>query len=268
MRFIHRAAAVMASGLSLAALAGISAAAASAAQSAPPGRAMVRQAWPITRLGVADAGAAQAGTGTRIFTNFAAGYIAGGGRYFRFVNTTFTVPAVSANAPASSAVIGLGGQKQHADLVVLPGGGSGSVGFDWTNGSGTINLSPNVGDQITISIYFNQHGTDIFTADDTTTGITATVSADVGSPIYTAAAVLGEVDNSKVTAPAADTRLWAFSSSHLTTYSGVRGTLLGPWATSEVVDTLTGDSSGATVIDAPVLWNSGQNFGVWLRTTA
>jgi hypothetical protein len=100
-------------------------------------------------------------------------------------------------------------------------------------------------------------------------GISYTVTVNnVGSPIFTEADVLGVVDNSKVTAPAMDTRLWAFTGSHLTTYSGVHGTLLGPWVTSEVVDTLTGTSSGAIVTDAPVLWNTGQNFSVWLRTTA
>jgi hypothetical protein len=258
----------MASGLSLAALAGIPAAAASAARGMPPpGRAVVHRAGPVTRLGLAGAGAAQAANG-RLFTNFAAGYDAGGGRFFRFVSTTVTVPAPSTNAPASQAAVVLSGSGQAAEVFVVAGGGAGSVGFNWTHGTGVIGVAPKVGDQVMISIFFDQHGREFFTAADTTTGISRTVTVNAGSPVYTEADVLAVVDNAKVTAPAMDTRLWAFTGSHLTTYSGVRGTLLGPWVTSEVVDTLTGTASGAVVIDSPVLWNSGQNFGVWLRTTA
>ncbi|HEV2452180.1 MAG TPA: hypothetical protein VGS62_09650 [Streptosporangiaceae bacterium] len=242
----------------MAAFAGISAAAASTARGTPP---------PVTRLGFDRAGAMHA-AGSKLYTDFAAGYDASGGRFFRFVTTTVTVPAASTNAPASAAVVALSNNSGGAELFVNAGGGSGSVGYNWTGGSGVIALAPNVGDQLTISIYFNQHGRDLFTAADTTTGNSVTVAANVGSPIYTFADVVGAVDNSQVTAPATDTRLWAFASSHLTTYSGARGTLQGPWVTSEVVDTLTGTPSGAIVTDAPVLYNSGQNFGVWLRTTA
>ena len=45
----------------------------------------------------------------------------------------------------------------------------------------------------------------------------------------------------------------------------MHGTLTGPWTTTEIVDTTTGNSAGAVVINPNVLWNSGQNFGVWLR---
>lgn len=54
----------------------------------------------------------------------------------------------------------------------------------------------------------------------------------------------------------------------MTTYSGVHGTLLGPWTTYQVIDTTTGTAAGAVVISSPVLWNNGQNFGVWLRAAA
>jgi hypothetical protein len=36
----------------------------------------------------------------------------------------------------------------------------------------------------------------------------------------------------------------------------------------EVIDTTTGTSAGAVVVNSPLLWNNGQNFGVWLRMTA
>ncbi len=71
-----------------------------------------------------------------------------------------------------------------------------------------------------------------------------------------------------MTAPQSSTRLWALSGSKATTYTGVHGTLTGPWATTEIVDTITGNSSGAVVTSPNVLWNGGRNFGVWLRPSA
>src|SRR6266540_3650479 len=105
-------------------------------------------------------------------------------------------------------------------------------------------------------------------ASTTTGGVSQTTRVDVVPVVYTAAEVAGVVNNANVVAPKADTRLWAFSGTRVTTYTGVHGTLLGPWTTHQVIDTTTGTSAGAVVISSPVLWNSGQNFGVWLRTTA
>jgi hypothetical protein len=44
-----------------------------------------------------------------------------------------------------------------------------------------------------------------------------------------------------------------------------KGTILGPWATSETVDTINANPSGAVVMSPSALSNGGQNFGVWLR---
>ena len=49
------------------------------------------------------------------------------------------------------------------------------------------------------------------------------------------------------------------------TYNGDRGTIMGPWATSEYTDTTTGTSAGKVVMNAPALTNNSQDFGVWLR---
>jgi len=54
----------------------------------------------------------------------------------------------------------------------------------------------------------------------------------------------------------------------VTTTAGVHGTLLGPWNTSQVIDTRDGSASSPVVTNAPTLWDNGQNFGVWLRVTA
>ena len=39
--------------------------------------------------------------------------------------------------------------------------------------------------------------------------------------------------------PTADSGLWQFTDSAVTTYNGAHGAMTGPWTTSEVVDTTT-----------------------------
>jgi hypothetical protein len=68
-----------------------------------------------------------------------------------------------------------------------------------------------------------------------------------------------------VTPPSADIRLCRFTGSHLTTYSGVHGTIIRPWVTSKLIDTTTGTASGQVLVSPSNLRNGGQNFGVWLR---
>jgi hypothetical protein len=79
------------------------------------------------------------------------------------------------------------------------------------------------------------------------------------------AQVLAMFDKTTVTPPPADTQLWQFTGSHVTTYGGDHGSILGPWATSQWIDTTDGTHAGAMVADATVLSNAGQDFGVWLR---
>jgi hypothetical protein len=56
-----------------------------------------------------------------------------------------------------------------------------------------------------------------------------------------------------------------FTSSNVTTYSGAHGSILGPWAISQWIDTIDGTSAGAVVAGASVLSNGGQDFSIWLR---
>ena len=70
------------------------------------------------------------------------------------------------------------------------------------------------------------------------------------------------IDNSAVTPPSADIRLWEFTTSRVTTYNGDKGTVLGPWATSEWTDA---SASSAVVMNPSVLSDGGGNFSVWLR---
>jgi Peptidase A4 family len=209
-------------------------------------------------------------------TDGLAGYQASSGRGLRFVSTTLTVPAATQPASAADvAYIWLGQNgatpRAYATITVLPGGGTGSVSYATEYGpstnAGTFAVSPKPGDRLAVSVYYDQQGHDYFTASDNTQAATQTVrvSADLAGTAYTTAVIGGEIRNNAVTPPSADTQLWDFSGSHVTTYSGDKGTILGPWATSEIVDTIDASASSAVVMSPSVLSNGGQNFGVWLR---
>ena len=63
----------------------------------------------------------------------------------------------------------------------------------------------------------------------------------------------------------ADILLWDFTGSHVTTYAGNHGTILGPWVTAEFTDTASGTAAGAVVMSPSGLSGNGQDFGAWLR---
>jgi hypothetical protein len=259
-------------------------------QSLPPARTFPRTAYAaaaaaavtITTLGLTGAGSASAASavtqssmGPMVYTTSQAGYVTGG-RYFRYVATTVRVPYLQYQAGNNgSAEVVLGSRVgPPATLRVATGGGTGSISYVWSSGTefhtGYMSgVAPAPGDLLRLSIYYGRgQSRDHFTAADITQGVSQSVSVDVVPVIYTAAEAAGVVNNATVVAPTVATRLWAFKDSRVTTYSGVHGTLLGPWTTSQIIDTTTGTTTGAVVINSPVLWNSGQNFGVWLRPTA
>ncbi len=194
-----------------------------------------------------------------------AGYSVGGGRWFRFISTTLTVPAVNGGA-----VIGLShGQpvgEPFAELEVNQEGGPGGVSVEAhvsPGGYGRLPLSPRAGDQLAISIYYDQHGHDYFTASDTTQHITRTVRLTAGSVIYDHGFVVG--GGGPDYPPQADTRVLQFTGSHVTTYTGAHGTLTGPWATWQYIATTTGTAAGTVIASPSGLSNGGADFGIWLR---
>ena len=63
--------------------------------------------------------------------------------------------------------------------------------------------------------------------------------------------------------PSADTPLWRFTGSRLTTYSGVHGTLAGPWTTSKIIVTTTSTPSGTVIASPSALSNGGRDFTAW-----
>lgn len=210
-----------------------------------------------------------------VSTTSQAGYVTGG-RWFRYIRTTVKVaaaPAQSGNRSYAAVVLG-GAGVTPVTLAVKAGGGPASVGWSigappfGMGGGAMTKVTPKPGDMLNLGIYYNRHGTDFLTATDITQGTSQTIRLPVPYTVYTAAEAAGVVHNATVVAPKASTRLWAFRGTRVTTYTGVHGTLLGPWTTSQVVDTTTGGSSGAVVISPSALWDNGQNFGVWLCPTA
>jgi hypothetical protein len=230
----------------------------------------------LTAAGLAGAAApAMAATqslGPPSYNPVRAGYDAQG-RWFRFVSTTLTVPPrIMPKDSDGSAFIGIHGtirgegSPPSAYIFVAPGGGSGSVQYEGGFTAGSFRVRPQVGDQLTVSIYYDQHGHNYFTAADLTQHTTQTVRlrSEGISPVFDHA-VLGVLAGGTVPPPAADTQLWNFTGSRVTTYTGAHGTVLGPWQTSQEIATTDGTATGTVVASPSSLSNGGADFGVWLR---
>ena len=209
------------------------------------------------------------------YTSAFAGYVDSGGP-LRFVSTTLTVPVRRVPGEAALVILGYNGgatPRPYTNIEVLAGGGTGSISYQASTASGsftsgTFAVRPIPGDQLTVSIYYDQHGHDYFTVTDTTRHTTQTVKVTAvfyGTSGYNAADITAMINNSAVTPPPDDIQLWQFAGSHVTTYSGDHGTILGPWTTSQYTDTTTETAAGATVMSASGLSNGGQDFGLWLR---
>jgi Peptidase A4 family len=220
-------------------------------------------------LGFAGAGspatAASRSIGPPGYSPSWAGYSVGGGRWFRFISTTVTVPPVlGGSGPVIGLSHGLPVGEPFAELEVEPGPGGTISAHVSPGGYGTLPLSPRVGDQLALSIYYDQHGHDYFTASDTTQHVTRTIRLTAGSVIYNHGFMIGGGAGPDYP-PQADTRLVQFTGSRVTTYTGVRGMLTGPWATWKYITTTTGTAAGTVIASPSELSNGGANFGVWLR---
>lgn len=218
----------------------------------------------------APAAAAAPSLGPPVYTTGQAGY-ASSGRWFRFVATTVTMPqrfVPKADGGAMGIVLyhSQHGGAVRATILVSPGGGPGTV--EWSApgqpSAGTFALSPRVGDQIAVSIFYDQNGHTSRTATDITQGITKTVRITTGSIVYNAIVLAGAVNNNPPPPPA-DTRIWKVADTRQTTYTGTHGTVTGPWQPRPMIATTDGTATGKVVLSPSGLWNQDQNFGLWLR---
>lgn len=186
------------------------------------------------------------------------------GRHFRYISTRVTVPPARTVSQYAAVVLG-GAGVPAPTLGVKAGGGSGSVG--WALGppfhmaGGTMNLRPAPGDVVRLSIYY-QKGHISFTATDTTKRVSQTARMPVKAGTLYTAAEAAVVENGYAAPVANDFQLWSFRNTHVTTYSGITGTLLGPWVTSKVVAV---NGRGAVVMSPSVLFSNGAAFNVLRR---
>jgi hypothetical protein len=201
-----------------------------------------------------------------VSTSHTAGYVTGGGRHFRYVESTVKVSV--ARTAAQHAEVTLGGAgATPVFLGVKAGGGANSVGWAigvqpfGTGGGALAKLAPDPGDLMRLSIYYDQQGHIFFTAVDATKGVTQTAQATVGSSTLFTAAEAAVYETGYTATVTSDFKLWAFTGTKVTTYTGVKGTLLGPWTTSQVVAV----AGGSVVMSPSVLFSSGADFNIWRR---
>jgi hypothetical protein len=224
----------------------------------------------LTVPGTASAGTTgQAATGHvfRSYTKTMAGYeMTGGGWRFRYIKTTLTVPGTN---QASWAFMVLGGKAGSVNLYVNHEGGISYKLSAWDYEYG-IYVAPSVGDKITLSIYYDRQTQKVFiTAVNLNNGHKATVALGVKSWVFTRARLTaGGPDWTTWNFASKDTRLWAFTDTTLTSYSGYRGAIFGPWNTTRIIGTRTGTSAGKVVLWPTWPWNNAHNFGVWWRAAS
>jgi hypothetical protein len=250
--------------------------------------------------------------GTTMATTSSAGYEASG-RDFRYISSTITVPDTSfltgiypqeyIQLSNGSLTQPTGGGDQYvragieACVVARSFGATCSTGtwvafveaFDNSLSgpyfSHYYNLAGvNQGDGVNFSIYYYQGGNELHfvITPPSTSGTPQFYKTRAFGPTYDHAAALDDFTDSTGTPIPLPFFLHAFRINQflqgaLTTYSGARGSFVGPWTTSEVMATSNGllPPSGTTRVSPSALWSDGlpangavrplDAFGVWAR---
>jgi len=233
----------------------------------------------LLTVGLAGPAAAGAATTTPhaavypiVYSTSQAGYSVSG-RWFRFAATTVKVPPAGTVSSYAAVVLG-GGGVAPVTLGLKAGGGPASVGWSvgvppFGMGGGLLSqVNPSVGDMVLLDLYYNKAtGGVVATATDLTTNRTQDIAIAEGThALFTVAEVAGVLPHDPASPPPGNIRLWQFTASHVTTYTGVRGSMIGNWTTSEIIDTTNGGPSGHVVMSPSFLFSNGGDFGAWLRT--
>lgn len=133
-------------------------------------------------------------------------------------------------------------------------------------GGDALGIAPAVGDSVRIDLYYDQTGGGVIaTAADLTTGVTADQTISAGTTAVFTKAEIGAVLDNPASPPAADSRLWQFTGTAVTTTTGVHGTVTGPWTTTIVIDTINGQPGGQVVMSPSFLFYGNASFGTWIR---
>ena len=255
-----------------------------------------------------------AAMGSNIGSTSSAGYEASG-RYFRYITSTITVPDTSfvtgiypseyiqlSNGSLNQSGMPTGNQYVRAGIescvVAQSFGDMTCTTGTWVafveafnnslNGpyfSHYYNLAGvNQGDGVNFSIYYNQGGNELsfVITPPSTSGTPQFYKTRAYGPIFDHAAALDDFTDSTGTPIPLPFFLHAFRINQflqgaLTTYSGARGSFVGPWTTSKVVATSNGflPPTGAVRVSPSNLWSDGlvangavranDAFGVWAR---
>ena len=223
------------------------------------------------------AGTASAATGALpvIYGNHYAGYDTANSNnwLFRYVATTLPVKACRI-APAKNPVVEMQlwtSTRWLAGIAVFCNGGARSVFYYDTKSAithvqGAFRLSPHTGDRLRISVSRNVPARqDSFTVTDLRTRQSQTVRVTTSAAVVYHHAFVGSLiarNADVMPLPAASKLLWSFANTRVITYGGVRGTLLGPWATFEEIDRT---AAGVTVMYPSTLSSGGAAFSTYLH---
>jgi len=250
--------------------------------------------------------------GTTIGSTSSAGYEASG-RDFRFITSTIRVPDTDfltglypqeyIQLSNGSLTQPTGGGNSYTRAGIEPCVVARSFGDVCTTGtwvafveafnnslngpffSHYFNLAGvNQGDGVNFSIYFDQAGNELHyvITPPSTSGTPQFYKTRAFGPLYDHAAALDDFTDSTGTPIALPPfvrsfRINQFLQGALTTYSGARGSFVGPWTTSPVIATSNGllPPSGTTRVSTSPLWSDGllangavrsnDAFGVWAR---
>jgi hypothetical protein len=217
----------------------------------------------------AQTGGTHAASYPTITTSTRAGYQASG-RWFRFVGTTITVPATGAYNHYARVML-RGDNVAGVILGIKPGGGAGSVAYGvgvspFDPNGHALAIAPKVGDVVRIDLFYNKTtGGVTATATDLTSKVIKNATISEGKTAVFGKVEVGAVLVNPTSPPTADSRLWQFTDTAVTTTTGVHGTMTGPWTTSQIVDTINGKVGGQVVMSPSFLFNNNANFGVWIR---
>ena len=140
----------------------------------------------LLTVGLAGPGAAATAPHVRdpISTTSQAGYVTGGGRWFRYIATTVRVAPARKFTSYAEIVLGGRGVSLYTTLAVRAGGGpvAWSIGAPpfGMEGGAIPKVAPKVGDLVRLSLYFKPHGGTWFTATDITQGVSGTFHVPIG----------------------------------------------------------------------------------------
>jgi hypothetical protein len=204
--------------------------------------------------------------------------------HYRYVQTTFKLPN-SNKLPYSSGgglsvqfrsndevfVLGIsavpGSQWNAAAVDLQPGNCTSGGCIQFSNGNSPV---MNAGDSVTLSAFYNTSNSFLyFTALDNTSG--AMFSGRFSDPgaLFSSVRVGAEfaifpagTPGSAFVPPAADFRLALLTKTKATQLNGTHVSLV---KSAQVVETSDGTKTGKVQVNAPTVFNNGQNTGIWVR---